>query len=119
VIRLWAGRPGFDSQQRQGSFLFATASRPTLGHTKLPVQCLTGGFFPGANRPGNEADHSLPSSGEVKNAWSYTSPPHTSSLYGGSDSVCRSCYALYSVRSPSNQDAETNGEGFDIGQKLC
>jgi len=26
-------------------------------------------------RPGREADHSLPSSAEVKNAWSYTSTP--------------------------------------------
>jgi hypothetical protein len=32
----------------------------------------------GVKRPGREADHSLPSSTEVKNAWSYTSNPHTS-----------------------------------------
>jgi hypothetical protein len=29
--------------------------------------------FPGVKRPGREADHSPPSSAEVKNAWSYTS----------------------------------------------
>jgi hypothetical protein len=29
----------------------------------------------GVKRPGHEADHSLPSSAEVKNAWSYTSTP--------------------------------------------
>jgi hypothetical protein len=29
--------------------------------------------FPGGMRPGREADHSPPSSAEVKNAWSYTS----------------------------------------------
>jgi hypothetical protein len=35
-----------------------------------------GGPFPGGKaRPGNEADHSPPSSAEVKNAWSYTSTP--------------------------------------------
>jgi len=29
--------------------------------------------FPGVKRPGREADHSHPSSTEVKNAWNYTS----------------------------------------------
>jgi len=29
----------------------------------------------GTKRPGLEADHSPPSSAEVNNAWSYTSPP--------------------------------------------
>jgi hypothetical protein len=35
----------------------------------------TRGTFPGVKRPGREADHSPPSSVEVKNAWSYTSTP--------------------------------------------
>jgi hypothetical protein len=35
----------------------------------------TRGSFPGLKRPGREADHSPPSSAEVKNAWSYTSTP--------------------------------------------
>jgi len=30
----------------------------------------TGDLTPGAKRPGREADHSLPFSVEVKNAWS-------------------------------------------------
>jgi len=30
---------------------------------------------PGVKRPGREADHSPPSSAEVKNAWSCTSTP--------------------------------------------
>jgi hypothetical protein len=29
----------------------------------------------GVKRPGREADHSPPSSAEVKNAWNYTSTP--------------------------------------------
>jgi hypothetical protein len=33
----------------------------------------TGGCFPGVKQPESEADHSSPSSAEVKNAWSYTS----------------------------------------------
>jgi hypothetical protein len=32
-------------------------------------------FSPGVKRPGREADHSPPSSDEVKNEWSYTTPP--------------------------------------------
>jgi hypothetical protein len=35
----------------------------------------TGALSPGIKRPGREADHSPPSSAEVKNAWSYISTP--------------------------------------------
>jgi hypothetical protein len=35
----------------------------------------TGGPFLGVKRPGREADHSPPSSAEVKYAWRYTSTP--------------------------------------------
>jgi hypothetical protein len=38
----------------------------------------TGGSFPGGKAAGAEADHSTPSSSEVKNAWCYTSIPNTS-----------------------------------------
>jgi hypothetical protein len=38
-----------------------------------PIQRLPEAVFPGVKRPGREADHSPPSSAEVKNAWSYTS----------------------------------------------
>jgi hypothetical protein len=41
---------------------FATASRLAPGPTQSRAQCV-----PGINRPGHEADHSLPSSVEVKN----------------------------------------------------
>jgi len=32
-------------------------------------------FCPGIKQPGHEADHLLPSTVKVKNAWSYTSTP--------------------------------------------
>jgi hypothetical protein len=35
----------------------------------------TGGPFPGVKRQGREADHSLPTSAEVKNPWIYTYTP--------------------------------------------
>jgi hypothetical protein len=72
--RLRAGRLGFDSRHRRG-ILFPTASRPTLEPTQLPIQRESGAPNPEIKRPGREADHSPPSSAEVKNAWSYTSTP--------------------------------------------
>jgi hypothetical protein len=62
-------------------FLFTTASRPALGLTQPPVQWVPGALSPGVKRPVCEADHSLPHSGEVSNAWIYTSTPPIR-LYG-------------------------------------
>jgi hypothetical protein len=50
-----------------------TSSRKVLGPTQPPIQRLPGILSLGLKRPGREADHSPPSSAEVKNAWSYTS----------------------------------------------
>jgi hypothetical protein len=66
---------GFDSRQGLGIFLFTTASRTALGPTQPPIQWVPGGLSLGVKRPGREADHSPPSSAEVKNAWSYTFTP--------------------------------------------
>jgi hypothetical protein len=42
----------------------------------------TGGSFPGEKRPGREADHSPPTSAEVKKMWIYTStPPYVQGMY--------------------------------------
>jgi hypothetical protein len=65
----------FDSRRVLRIFLFTTAvSRTALGPTQPPIQ-----WEPGAlslrTKPGREADHSPPSSAEVKGAWSYTSTP--------------------------------------------
>jgi hypothetical protein len=58
--------PGFDSWRGLGIFLFTTASRTVLGPTQPPIQWVPGAFTLGVKRPGREADHSLPSSAEVK-----------------------------------------------------
>jgi hypothetical protein len=58
-----------------GIFVFTTASRQALGPTQPPIQWVPGVLTLGVKRPGREADHSLPSSAEVKNAWSCTSSP--------------------------------------------
>jgi hypothetical protein len=49
-------------------FLFATASRPALGPTHSPFKLVQGAVTLGLNQPGRVADHSPPSSAEVKNA---------------------------------------------------
>jgi hypothetical protein len=71
---LRAGLSGFDSRQRK-ILMFSTASRPTLGPSQPPIQCVTGAISPGVMRSGREADHSPPCSAEVKNTWTYTSTP--------------------------------------------
>jgi hypothetical protein len=65
----------FDSRRGLGIFLFTTASKPALGPTQLPIQWVPGALSLELKRLGREADHSLPCSAEVKNAWSYTSTP--------------------------------------------
>jgi hypothetical protein len=64
---------GFDSRRGLGIFLFTTASRTALGLAQPPIQWVTEALSLGVKRPGREADHSPPSSAEVKNTWSYTS----------------------------------------------
>jgi hypothetical protein len=58
-----------------GFLLFATASRPAPEFIQPPVQWVLEALKPGVKRPAREADHSPPSSAEVKNAWSYTFTP--------------------------------------------
>jgi len=53
-----------------GYFLFATASRTVLGSSQPRIH-----WLPGVKQPGSGADHSPPSSAEIKNAWSYISTP--------------------------------------------
>jgi len=49
-------------------FLFTTA----LGPTQSPIKLVRGAFSLKVKRPQRDADHSPPSSAEVKNSWSYT-----------------------------------------------
>jgi hypothetical protein len=57
------------------NFHFSMSSRPALGPTQPPIQRVPGAPFPGVKRPGREADHSPPTSAEVKKMWIYTSTP--------------------------------------------
>jgi hypothetical protein len=55
--------------------MFAAASRPALGPTRPPTKWDPGSFFSVVKRSGCEADHSPPSSAEVKDAWSCNFSP--------------------------------------------
>jgi hypothetical protein len=57
---------GFDSRRGLGIFLFTTGSRTALGSTQPPIQWVPVALSPAVKRPGREADHSPPSSAEVK-----------------------------------------------------
>jgi hypothetical protein len=59
---------GFEARQGLGIFLFITASRPALGSTQSPIQWVPNALSLGVKPPRREADHSPPSSAEVKNA---------------------------------------------------
>jgi hypothetical protein len=56
-------------------FHSSMSSRPALGSTQLPIQWVPGALSPEVKRPGCEADHSPPTSAEVKKTWVYTSIP--------------------------------------------
>jgi hypothetical protein len=77
-----AGWPGFDSRQGQEIFLFSIASRPALGPNQLLIQWVSGGCSPGVKQPECEADHSPPSSAEVKNDGVIPPLPSTPSWRG-------------------------------------
>jgi hypothetical protein len=46
-----------------------------MGSTQPSIQWVPGALSLGVKRPWREADHSSPSSTEVKNEWSYKSTP--------------------------------------------
>jgi hypothetical protein len=52
-----------------------TASRPILGPIQPPIQWVSATLSPVIKRPERDANHSRPSSAEVKYAWSYISTP--------------------------------------------
>jgi hypothetical protein len=74
---------GVPSPGRGKISLFSTSSRPVPGPTEASTQWVPGDISPGVKRPGRKADHSPPSSAEVKKGGARPSPPphHMSSWY--------------------------------------
>jgi hypothetical protein len=60
------GWSGFVSRRRVGIFLFDSAFRPALGATQSPIHWVPEALSLEVKWQGREADHSLPSSAEVK-----------------------------------------------------
>jgi hypothetical protein len=46
-----------------------------VGSTQPPIQWVPGSVYPGVKQPRREADHSPPTSAEIKKTWVYTSTP--------------------------------------------
>jgi hypothetical protein len=63
------------SRDRVKIFLFYRSSRPALGPTPPSIQWAPGVLSQGVKRSRREADHSPPTSAEVKKIWIYTSTP--------------------------------------------
>jgi len=66
MIKTWAQETYFSPPKRP--------DRP-WGPPSVPDSGYRTVFLPGVERSGRVVDHSLPSRDEVKNEWSYTSPP--------------------------------------------
>jgi hypothetical protein len=49
-------------------------SRPAVGSTQPPIQLVLGVLSAGVKQQGRQADHSPPTSAEVKKTWIYTLP---------------------------------------------
>jgi hypothetical protein len=77
---LRAGWPRFDSWHGK-MFLFSTASRLTLGSTKLPVQSVPGTPSLKIKKAGREAQLSPPFNAEVKNGGAMLPLPRVSSWH--------------------------------------
>jgi hypothetical protein len=65
----------------QETFLYCIMSRLALGPIQPSIQWVLEALSPGIKRPGGEADHSPPSSAEVKNSGAVLPLPHMSSWY--------------------------------------
>jgi hypothetical protein len=64
--RLRAGQSEFGSRRGLVIFVFDTVSRPSVEITQPSIQWVQGALSLGIKRPEREADHSPPSSAEVK-----------------------------------------------------
>jgi hypothetical protein len=65
---------GSSGPGRVKNFHFSISSRPALGSIQPPIKWVPG-LFPGIKRQGREADHSPPTTAEIKKMWIYTSTP--------------------------------------------
>jgi hypothetical protein len=67
------------SPSRVKNFFFSKPFRPVLAPTQPPIEWVTGALSPGIKRKGREADHSPPTTADVKKNEFIYPLPHTSS----------------------------------------
>jgi hypothetical protein len=79
TFRMGYGLDGWGSIHGKGKRFFFTESRRALGPTQPPIQSTPWALSPGVKQSGREADHSPPSSAEIKNIEATSLLPHTSS----------------------------------------
>jgi hypothetical protein len=82
VVELCLQSPTRLHDMVSGLFLESTAYRPALGPTHPPIQWVLGALSLVVKRPGRDADHSPPSSAEVKSGGAMPPLPHASSWHG-------------------------------------
>jgi hypothetical protein len=68
---------GLEFRVLVGSMILSSPRHPDplWGPTQPPIQWVLGALSTGVKRPGREADHSPPTSAEVKKMWLYTATP--------------------------------------------
>jgi hypothetical protein len=66
IYNVYTSRGRSSSPGRVKIFLFSKSSRSALGFTQLPIQWVPGALSPRVKRSAREANHSPPTSAEVK-----------------------------------------------------
>jgi hypothetical protein len=88
VVGIWTGYGLFDRgvgvRVSVASRIFSASSRPAPRPTTPPIQWVPGTLSQGVKRHGRQADHSPPTSAEVKKSGSIHSLPHTRSWHSAS-----------------------------------
>jgi hypothetical protein len=89
-----------------------TASGQALGPSRSPVQWIPGSLSPEVGQPGRVANHSPPSSAEVKKAWGYTPLPQYAFMVWCS--VKKSAGQLYLYLYGLDDQSSNPGRGRDF-----
>jgi hypothetical protein len=73
----WTAENKRSTPGRAKNFNFSLSSRSALGPTKPPIEWELGAVYPGVKPWGRNADHSPPTTAEVKKMYIYTfTPPY-------------------------------------------